>query len=189
MRNKDYIAVAVGYNFGIVPSKELEGIQLNPSGTIRFENEDKILYKAATYEESRKIDVLLDRYGEYPIKDYETQNNKLAEKITDAQTRSGNIDGDLSEHEQVWKVTFFRVTPEPEKHEFDVYVDMIPKELHDGKKEFLLDYDKQQEAFEKAKEVVGAEMLSEYVIMNAHLVDKAQHNTPDRNIKEPELDI
>ena len=289
MRNEDYIAVAVGYNFGIVPSKELEGIQLKPSGAIKFENENWNLYKAATFDESRKIDVLLDRFGEYPIKDYQVEDfnqsfdtvkensvwitiykdilgiednidnitsicvqkdwlikklskegetldewlneytaddtdpiardalaenivldyekedlvafqkiesakateidSNLAKKIVAAQNRSGNIGGDLSEHEQVWKVTFFRVTPEPEKHEFDVYVDMIPKALHDGRKEFLLNHDKQQEAFEKAKEVVGEEMLSEYVIMNAQLVDKARHNTPDRNIKEPELDI
>lgn len=106
------------------------------------------LYKAATFEESRKIDALLDRYGEYPIKDFEIQNNKLAEIITDAQTRSGDINDELLEHEQVWKVTFFHVTPESDKHEFDVFVDMIPKELHDGKKEFLLDYDRQEEADE-----------------------------------------
>lgn len=186
MRDKDYIAVAVGCNFSIVPSKELEEINLMSSGAVRFENETRNLYKAATYEESRKIDELLDRYGEYPIKDYIILDSKLDNRITDAQTRSGDINDELSELEQVWKVTFFHVTPKPKKHEFDVYVDMLPKELRDGKKEFLLDYDKQQEAFEKAKEVVGEDMLSEYVIMNAVLVDCARQSIPEKNIKESE---
>ena len=48
MRSEDHTAVAVGYHFGIVPSEELKGLHLNPSGAIRFENEKRILYKATT---------------------------------------------------------------------------------------------------------------------------------------------
>ena len=438
MRNENYIAVAVGYNFGIVPNESLEGIKLNTSGAVRFRDENLTLYKAATYEESRKIDALLDRYGEYSIKEYriepvimngviemeiprfdkekdalsfgaygficdgktipvdfsgttwdiEQQGNhlevsfetgetplltdlyiddcyldsyreaglnynditaeflskaesifefmviaeldgeeylpeeihemgkfqmkslsfsngentyeispsvieaynqsldefkenriwitvykdilgivdyfdnitsicvpkdwlikklekegdtldewlsdytadttdtiarealaedvvldyekrdlkelreketvirtdldkesNLEEKITAAQNRSNGINEALSESDQVWKVTFFHVTPEPEKHEFDVYIDMIPKVFHDGKRELEDDNALLVYSYEKAAEIVGKDVLSEYVIMNAAIVDKSKQNTQEIKPKEPEQEI
>ena len=62
MNSKDKTAIAVGYSFAMVPNRELEGIHLNSAGAVRFENENQTLYKAATYEESKKLDTLLDRY-------------------------------------------------------------------------------------------------------------------------------
>ena len=73
MNSKDKTAIAVGYSFAMVPNRELEGIHLNSAGAVRFENENQTLYKAATYEESKKLDTLLDRYGEYRIKDYKIE--------------------------------------------------------------------------------------------------------------------
>lgn len=67
---EEFIAVGVGYNFALIPERELAGIHLKESGAVRIHDENRILYKAATYEESQKIDKLLDRYEEYPIKDY-----------------------------------------------------------------------------------------------------------------------
>ena len=61
--------------------------------------------------------------------------------------------------------------------------------FHDGKREFLLDYDKQKEAYEKAAEIVGKDVLSEYVIMNAAIVDKSKQNTQEIKPKEPEQEI
>lgn len=63
-------AVAVGYNFGFIPSEDLSEIKLKEVGTVRYEGKNRTLYKGSTYEDSQKIDALLDRYGEYPIRDH-----------------------------------------------------------------------------------------------------------------------
>lgn len=68
--DNNMFAVAVGYHFGFIPASELNGITLKDSGAIRYEGENWNLFKAASYEESRKIDALLDKYGEYRIEDY-----------------------------------------------------------------------------------------------------------------------
>lgn len=65
----DQIAVGVGYHFAIVPKTEVSGINLNHSGFVRVRGENFSLYKAATYEESRRIDSILDRHTEYQIGD------------------------------------------------------------------------------------------------------------------------
>jgi len=71
--NDNVFAVAVGYNFGFIPADDLNGIHINLAGAIRFEGENWNLFKAANYEDSKKIDVLLDRYGEYSIKGYKIE--------------------------------------------------------------------------------------------------------------------
>lgn len=68
--SNDKWAVGVGYNFGLIPSIELEDIKLGKYGTIHFDGKNYTLFKAMTYEGSRKIDLLLDKYGEHPIKEY-----------------------------------------------------------------------------------------------------------------------
>jgi len=64
-------AVAVGYYFTLVPAEETKGLDLRKSGVVRFENENWDLFKATTFEGSRQLDLLLDKYQEHPIKDYE----------------------------------------------------------------------------------------------------------------------
>lgn len=64
------IAVGVGYHFALVPDAEISGIKLKPSGFVRVDGENFSLYKAATYEESRRIDSILDRHTEHQIGDY-----------------------------------------------------------------------------------------------------------------------
>lgn len=71
--NENKLAVAVGYNFGLIPEEEMNGIALDGEGVIHFEGQNYTLYKAKTYEDSRKIDTLLDKYGEYSIKEYKME--------------------------------------------------------------------------------------------------------------------
>lgn len=70
---ENMVAVAVGFNFGLVPRDEVLEIKVKPAGTVRFEDENFNLFKAETYEDSRIIDALLDKYGEFPIKDYKVE--------------------------------------------------------------------------------------------------------------------
>lgn len=63
-------AVAVGYKFGFIPSGDLSEIKLKEVGAIRFDGKNQALFKGETYEDSRKIDTLLDHYGEHSIKDH-----------------------------------------------------------------------------------------------------------------------
>lgn len=71
--NKDLCAVAVGYNFALVPRNELVGIYFKDAGAVRVDGKNYVLSKGFTYEESRKIDVLLDKYEEYSIADYKIE--------------------------------------------------------------------------------------------------------------------
>ncbi|MDD3028079.1 MAG: hypothetical protein PHI41_08555 [Erysipelotrichaceae bacterium] len=65
------IAVGVGYNFALVDSEKAAHIDLTKTGVyVKVDGVDYPLYKATTYEGSRKADDLLDRYGEYSINDY-----------------------------------------------------------------------------------------------------------------------
>lgn len=69
--NKDFNAVAVGYYFGLIPVKELEDIALKQtSRVVRFDEQNWTLFKADSFEDSRKIDSLLDKYGEHALKEH-----------------------------------------------------------------------------------------------------------------------
>ncbi len=72
--NKDVIAVAVGYNFGLIPSGALRDIALTPMESAVYIDEAAWhLFKAATFDDSRKVDDLLDKYGEHSIRDYKIE--------------------------------------------------------------------------------------------------------------------
>ena len=80
--SENFQAVAVGYCFNVVPTYELDGIKLKPiheyiikDGVI-FE-----LYKGKTYEDSKKIDEVLDRNGDLRINDYLIDTDKNKEDI------------------------------------------------------------------------------------------------------------
>lgn len=66
-------AVAVGYNFSLVPEAEFNGINLKSVGAIRIQGQNHTLFKGETYEDARKLDRVLDRHEEYPIKDYKLE--------------------------------------------------------------------------------------------------------------------
>ena len=68
--DKNMVAVAAGYYFGLVPVEECKDINLSQVGAVRFQGENWPLYKGSSYDDSRKIDKLLDRCGEYSVKDH-----------------------------------------------------------------------------------------------------------------------
>ena len=65
------IAVGAGYCFNLVDAREASGIDLKDSGTVvTVDGQDYPLMKGATYEDSRRVDGLLDSYGEKRVSDY-----------------------------------------------------------------------------------------------------------------------
>lgn len=68
------IAVAAGYRFNLVDAREASGIDLKGCGTVvTVDGHDYEIMKGATYEDSRKVDDLLDSNGDKPISDYRKQ--------------------------------------------------------------------------------------------------------------------
>lgn len=59
------VAVGVGYVFSVVPREEIVGIRLKPTHkVVFFEGDAYPLYKGETFEDSQKIDKILNR-GKY----------------------------------------------------------------------------------------------------------------------------
>ena len=71
--SKNVFAVATGRTFGFIPSNELEGINLVQAGAVRYEEENWNLFKATTHADSRKVDLLLDKYSKLSIGDYKIE--------------------------------------------------------------------------------------------------------------------
>lgn len=68
------IAVAAGYRFNLVDAREASGIDLKGCGTVvTVDGHDYNVMKGATYEDSRKVDDLLDSHGDKPISDFRKQ--------------------------------------------------------------------------------------------------------------------
>lgn len=71
------VAVKVGYNFALVPKIETADINLKAFGaTVDVDGKRYALNAGKTFEDSRKLDRLLDQFGEHPIKDF-----KVPERI------------------------------------------------------------------------------------------------------------
>lgn len=69
------VAVKVGYNFALVPKIELSGIETNATETIvDISGKQYGLLAGKTFEDSRKLDAVLDTFPEYAIKDYKVPN-------------------------------------------------------------------------------------------------------------------
>lgn len=65
------IAVRVGYTFNVFLKKDVAHINLKPEQQIvEVEGVQYTLHSATTFEQSEKIDALLDKIGELRIKDY-----------------------------------------------------------------------------------------------------------------------
>lgn len=65
------VAVKVGYNFALVPVSELRGIALKNTGSrVSVGGKDYELRSGRTYEDSRMLDGVLDRFGEMLIRDH-----------------------------------------------------------------------------------------------------------------------
>lgn len=69
------VAVKVGYNFALVPKIELSGIETNATETIvDISGKQYGLLAGRTFEDSQKLDAVLDTFPEYAIKDYKVPN-------------------------------------------------------------------------------------------------------------------
>lgn len=69
------VAVKVGYNFALVPKIELSGIETNATATIvDISGKQYGLLAGKTFEDSQKLDAVLDMFPEYAIKDYKVPN-------------------------------------------------------------------------------------------------------------------
>ena len=65
------VAVKVGYSFALVPVSELRGIALKDTGAhVSVGGKDYELRSGRTYEDSRMLDGVLDRFGEMLIRDH-----------------------------------------------------------------------------------------------------------------------
>ena len=85
------IAVAAGYRFNIVDVREASGIDLKDCGTVvTVDGHDYNVMKGATYEDSRKVDDLLDSHGDKPISDYRKRPQGMSLKQAVMESRAAS---------------------------------------------------------------------------------------------------
>lgn len=85
------IAVAAGYRFNLVDAREASGIDLKGCGTVvTVDGHDYEVMKGATYEDSRKVDDLLDSHGDKPISDSRKQPQGMSLKQAVMESRSAS---------------------------------------------------------------------------------------------------
>lgn len=88
------IAVAAGYRFNLVDTRETSGIDLKGCGTVvTVDGHDYEVMKGTTYEDSRKVDDLLDSHGDKPISDYRKrpQGMSLKQAVREAREASAKL--------------------------------------------------------------------------------------------------
>lgn len=94
----------VGYAFNLLPPETVAGIGLKDSGTVvTVDGQDYPLMKGATYEDSRRVDGLLDSYGEKRVSDYIKEPVTLKGEVAQARAASSaisqeNADGRLDKN-------------------------------------------------------------------------------------------
>lgn len=88
------VAVAAGYRFNLVDTRETSGIDLKGCGTVvTVDGHDYDVMKGATYEDSRKVDDLLDSHGDRPISDYRKrpQGMSLKQAVRESREASAKL--------------------------------------------------------------------------------------------------
>lgn len=88
------IAVAAGYRFNLVDSREASGIDLKGCGTVvTVDGHDYEIMKGATYEDSHKVDDLLDSHGDKPISAFrkQPQGMSLKQAVREAREASAKL--------------------------------------------------------------------------------------------------
>ena len=77
------IAVCAGYYFGIIEESKANHIDLELDGYILKDNEVYQLFRGKTFEDSRKIDTILDNVPEFKTSDYyvECLSNEIEEDM------------------------------------------------------------------------------------------------------------
>lgn len=69
------IAVGVGYYFNLVSNQDVKHIELEETGTyLDINGKMYPLYKGTTFEESKKVDAVLDVVGDLPIELFKKAN-------------------------------------------------------------------------------------------------------------------
>lgn len=78
------IAVAAGVKFAVVPAIEAKDIALMSDGLVRVGGHDYTLYRGQTFEESQKVDAILDQYDELSVAPHRVDCSPSTKKIIDS---------------------------------------------------------------------------------------------------------
>lgn len=78
------IAIAAGVNFAIVPAIEAKDIALMPDGLVSIGGHDYTLYRGQTFDESRKVDAILNQYEELGVTPHRVDCSPSTKKIIDS---------------------------------------------------------------------------------------------------------
>ena len=78
------IAIAAGVKFAVVPAIEAKDIALMPDGLVKVGGHDYTLYRGQTFEESQKVDAILDQYDELSVAPHRLDCSPSTKKIIDS---------------------------------------------------------------------------------------------------------
>lgn len=78
------IAVAAGVKFAVVPAIEAKDIALMSDGLVKVGGHDYTLYRGQTFEESQKVDAILDQYDELSVAPHRVDCSPSTKKIIDS---------------------------------------------------------------------------------------------------------
>ena len=78
------IAIAAGVKFAVVPAIEAKDIALMPDGLVKVGGHDYTLYRGQTFQESQKVDVILDQYDELSVAPHRFDCSPSTKKIIDS---------------------------------------------------------------------------------------------------------
>lgn len=78
------IAIAAGVMFAVVPAIEAKDIALMSDGLVKVGGHDYTLYRGQTFEESQKVDAILDQYDELNVAPHRIDCSPSTKKIIDS---------------------------------------------------------------------------------------------------------
>lgn len=78
------IAVAAGVKFAVVPAIEAKDIALMSDGLVKVGGHDYTLYRGQTFQESQKVDAILDQYDELSVAPHRLDCSPSTKKIIDS---------------------------------------------------------------------------------------------------------
>lgn len=78
------IAVAAGVKFAVAPAIEAKDIALMSDGLVSVGGHDYTLYRGQTFEESQKVDAILDQYDELSVAPHRVDCSPSTKKIIDS---------------------------------------------------------------------------------------------------------
>lgn len=78
------IAIAAGVKFAVVPAIEAKDIALMSDGLVKVGGHDYTLYRGQTFQESQKVDAILDLYDELSVAPHRVDCSPSTKKIIDS---------------------------------------------------------------------------------------------------------